>query len=729
MNEQASIIKLISTPLREEVNISKQKKTIYSIFLKSAGVLLFLFCAVNFCCGQGRIDAAYEAMGNFDYHKAIKILNSKKNIQKTETFYAKAIMYSASQNPFYNPDSAWYYSNKCLNRIKISPVTVSTYPTEKEVKSLQSKILSDIFSKTIEANTLEAYKYYIRNYAGQQFVDSANFLIFQLAFKKSREENTWQSYKNFIDIYTEAPQYEWAKDLYNMRLYEYYTMDNSLTSFESFLTKYPESPYKQDAEEWIYKLSTIEGNPEDYENFIKKYPKNFKVPDAWSALYALKTSSGSLSSIEDFQNNYPNYPDLKKLLIEMEQARTFYFPIYRNKLWGYADSTGYVRIEPLYESEQYFYSNYAIVEKNGKFGVINKSGKTVIYFSFDEIEELDNGYFIVKREDKYGVINIAGNYVLKCLYDDIKNFDEDLIAAKKDNLYGFYDKSGKLIIPHKYLDAYSFKYNTGIVSYQKDQYQFIDRADNKIGSTVFEWIEPFKSNITRVRSETGFGLADKSGKIILNPEYQLIIPLADSSYLLVKENKCGFADRLGQIIIPLNFDYSENYEPDGFVMNTIKVIKNKKVGLINRNAKVVLPFQFDDIGRISEEGIPLCRKNKWAMADKKFKLFTKFKYDHLSEFTDGLSRFKLNGKYGLIDATGIEVLAANYNSLTPVYHDVFLSEINGEQFIIDHRGNKLVDIKIKEAELINNNYLVMIMETGLFYYSCKDGRIFCKYEE
>ncbi len=45
------------------------------------------------------------------------------------------------------------------------------------------------------------------------------------------------------------------------------------------------------------------------------------------------------------------------------------------------------------------------VSKNGKYGAIDKDGKTVISFEWDYIGKISEGMMSVKKDGKYGFVN------------------------------------------------------------------------------------------------------------------------------------------------------------------------------------------------------------------------------------------------------------------------------------------------------------------------------------
>lgn len=98
----------------------------------------------------------------------------------------------------------------------------------------------------------------------------------------------------------------------------------------------------------------------------------------------------------------------------------------------------------------------AVMDSNGKWGYIDKSGSYVINAQFDAVGAFeDNGLALVRVGDgetgKYGYINKSGEYAIDPQFDDALAFaDNDLAAVKKENRWGYIDKEGKTVIDFQY---------------------------------------------------------------------------------------------------------------------------------------------------------------------------------------------------------------------------------------------------------------------------------------
>ena len=122
--------------------------------------------------------------------------------------------------------------------------------------------------------------------------------------------------------------------------------------------------------------------------------------------------------------------------------------------------TGYDQIEPLQntdKSKNLTYDNNVIkVKKDGKYGLIDFSGKEVIPTEYDEITAISGieNSFKTKKDGKYGIVDNEGKIVIQPQYADIDVLGKDnktgFIVKNENGKYGIVDYSNTTILEAKY---------------------------------------------------------------------------------------------------------------------------------------------------------------------------------------------------------------------------------------------------------------------------------------
>ncbi len=233
---------------------------------------------------------------------------------------------------------------------------------------------------------------------------------------------------------------------------------------------------------------------------------------------------------------------------------------------------------------------YILAEKNGKYGIINKSNDIVAPFIFDTVsKEYDNRLFTVQENGKWGIYSILFDaYIVKPEYDGIKKISSGYYVLDKGSSKTFinllsnikvdfsnYDKvnnyvsynivrvennglkggananSGKLIIPLKYdyLDI-----SSNYVKARLPNTKLSDVYDTK-GKLLFSnvtQIKRLKDYYYRVSSKGKVGVISRN-KIIVDAKYDFIKSFKNLAVFLVKDKeKYGLIDYDNQFLIPLD---------------------------------------------------------------------------------------------------------------------------------------------------------------------------------
>ena len=84
------------------------------------------------------------------------------------------------------------------------------------------------------------------------------------------------------------------------------------------------------------------------------------------------------------------------------------------------------RLKKIFPNHAEFFSEgLAPVEKNGKWGFIDKNGNVIISFLYDEVKSMNNGVAKVKLNGKWGFINSSGKEIVPCAYDEVTYFPSE----------------------------------------------------------------------------------------------------------------------------------------------------------------------------------------------------------------------------------------------------------------------------------------------------------------
>lgn len=281
-----------------------------------------------------------------------------------------------------------------------------------------------------------------------------------------------------------------------------------------------------------------------------------------------------------------------------------------------------------------------------------------------------------------------------------------------ENSWGFNDENGNVIIPlgkYKFLNPIDEK--GMILAELGNKHGYIDIHQNIIVPFEYNDIDPYNNELASVKKNNKYGFVNRSGKLIIPIQFDNNSDFQNSGLALVEKNhKFGFIDKADNEIIPLNYQDASDSTLDSIVV----LNKNGKWAFFDSFGKQKTEFTYDEIvltnidikgeseSTFWKNGLILVRKNgKVAYLDKNLKEVIPFgKYDFGERFNQNrIAIISKNGKYGIINEFGKEIIQPKYDTLEHPeedYHESEIFEGKNKNYItlLDKRGNKIYD-KIK----------------------------------
>lgn len=192
-----------------------------------------------------------------------------------------------------------------------------------------------------------------------------------------------------------------------------------------------------------------------------------------------------------------------------------------------------------------------------------KNSRGKIVFSHLEYQLFfNNGFSVYEENGKYGVVNTKGKIVIQPIYDWLEGYQDGMCACFYEDsdevkiLY--YNDEGKVAIQPmvacetSFSDLYDCNFYNGIAVYRNPKnhkYGYIDKTGKTVLSTIYDWAEPFKSDITVVSINGNYKFIDRTGKEALKIKCQLMQPFSDGLAAIMVGGKWGYIDKTGNWVI------------------------------------------------------------------------------------------------------------------------------------------------------------------------------------
>ncbi len=247
---------------------------------------------------------------------------------------------------------------------------------------------------------------------------------------------------------------------------------------------------------------------------------------------------------------------------ESTNPKIFLATVKRKGKWGIIDSTGKLVIDCRWDWVSLIDAHRALVSSQKLDGIIDLNGEYIVPCQYDEVLwDVDVGY-VAKRSGKFGLLNHRGQVSLPFVWDDCKRFDRSSLCVKENGKYGVINLDGSIRIPIRY-DSLS-SYDDGVwnpteksfaVAEFDGRFLALDRNGQiQITSTLGFMEGPQGSPLAIIKEGDKQGLIDKSGKVIIKPQYDDISQFANA-FLVTKEDHrglpwLGLVSSSGQTLVP-----------------------------------------------------------------------------------------------------------------------------------------------------------------------------------
>ena len=226
-----------------------------------------------------------------------------------------------------------------------------------------------------------------------------------------------------------------------------------------------------------------------------------------------------------------------------------------------------------------------IVDKNGKWGFVDKNGNEVIPCKYDGAWYFSEGFALVQMNDKWGFIDKNGNEVIPCKYDDAGGFSEGFALVQMNGKWGFVDKNGNEVIPCKYDDAWDFSEGLALVQ-MNDKWGFIDKNGNEVIPCIYDGAGGFSEGFALVQMNDKWGFIDKNGNEVIPCKYDDAWHFSEGLAPVKKNDKWGYIDKNGNEIIPCKYDDVDIDNDNGLFSGGLAMVeKIDKWFFIDKNGK------------------------------------------------------------------------------------------------------------------------------------------------
>lgn len=349
-----------------------------------------------------------------------------------------------------------------------------------------------------------------------------------------------------------------------------------------------------------------------------------------------------------------------------------YLGVKAGEKWAVIDSIGKEVISPRYDGLGIFNGNWATAKIGNKVGIINTTGKMIVPALYDRVDLSGKDFAYVTNRGKTGALSVRNNKLLVPIdYSSVVKFGVGFVAYDEERKATLYDEGGKRISNA----VYYLNLNFPVWGNDQEGYFVYNKSEKKF--YPYQGIADFKIE-RRGRRQLFFqknkkwGLMDTTGRETSQPLFDDIdrdhLQYYDGSkgdlFVAWLNQKCGIVNTSGKVFLPIEQDYLTLDE------GAVIIHRGRKYGVWANKLMKVTPPLYDSVAvtRLydhdnSTRFVRVRNHNKWALLDGGGAEVTPFKYGSFQWFYRQLAIVEIDGKYGIINSRGKEIVPCVYSSI------------------------------------------------------------------
>jgi len=362
-------------------------------------------------------------------------------------------------------------------------------------------------------------------------------------------------------------------------------------------------------------------------------------------------------------------------------------------------------------------SEYTIVEREHKKGLVDKHGEIVIPVEYDDLgwsdqrQQLLGNVIGYKRNGLWGLINLKNERLSIPTYTDLIPFNDGLIIGAKKRLYnkeivyGLINTRGKIQLEFNY---YHLKksgdrllatvrvfndFKTGLIDEKAEIYISLD----------YRWIKPLSSDVYAVaNNEKKIALVTKMGDYISGFEMDSVQVLDGRYELVYQDGKTGVFDKSTNMLIQPGYKYIEVDE-----QGSVRGLRFREWMVTDSANHIINAFQYDRVEPVGNALYKVSIGGAEALIDESDKNLTGFKKIEIGRVFDDIALFCKDHHYGILSLTGKTLVDPLYDTIL-VRDDFFLVKGStgrlGGWMLFDRNGKQLTSKAYQDMKPIGGRF-------------------------
>jgi len=436
----------------------------------------------------------------------------------------------------------------------------------------------------------------------------------------------------------------------------------------------------------------------------------------------------------------------------------------KDEKYGLIDTLGQLRVDLKYDEIGSFYENRLAVKFNGNWGFVNKDGQEVIPCRFGKVGNFSDGWAAAKIGNDWGYIDKMGDVQVDFNYSQAGNFVNGMAYVKRESEpFGYINKEGKWLINPAFSGANDFNefglarfeelvgnhYKTGLINKKGEvvikpkfvvispfdenglavagygnvptKFGIIDLDGRMITSQPFREIGSFSEGLARVRTKNGYGYINEKGQTVISPKFVKSGNFSEGkAYARDSDTgRYGYIDKKGHWLIKPQFSRCLDFKDEKAVVFQ----GNKKAGLIDESGEFMIEPSINQMLIFSEgRGLVMDYKDGFYYITDQANIYDGF-YEKAGEFHNGIAVVKSEGKWGVINQKGIEIIPPKYDKIEEFVNGYARVRISGFSGLANLKGELIVQPDYEYISYAGEGLFRVEKDDKIGYYNMKGDSV------
>ncbi|HWB26541.1 MAG TPA: WG repeat-containing protein [Chitinophagaceae bacterium] len=249
---------------------------------------------------------------------------------------------------------------------------------------------------------------------------------------------------------------------------------------------------------------------------------------------------------------------------------------------------------------------------------------------------------------------------------------------------------------------------------QGNYWGYIDKTGKFIINPQFEMAYTFEDGLALVEdSREKFGYIDEKGNFVIPAVYKRATSFAEGAAAVVKENQpIEYIDKQGKTTIRLDTSITRALN---FTGGLAMAERGGKTCYIDKTGKIVLTSQQYDLGMFSEDLLWISQKTndgiRYGFVGRSGKIVITPQFEEPSMFHEGMAAIKLNGKFGFINTSGAIVITPQFDAADGFSGNLAAVELGKLWGFIDKSGKFVINPQYGDRQSFNGDGLCPVLST------------------